>query len=599
MKQLAGMIFLSWMLLSTASANTIRLEFAGTESLWQEQSIGRVELSGTGVVENAGIENAANFLISGSTAVDFGLTFDAGIINPADGSEDTDQVISMNADGLGIVGGGSSGLGKGNNEGYTVSVDFGEAEAVDILQVSKVRLTNINESKTGRIFNLTDGQWLAFNGSGQVDGVLWLDVYSLGITITGPQVDIPLFSLCNDSDTTYRIDGVELVVVKKTPRREIFQETWEGVASNLVYSGGESGSLFSSVDGTDEDWTYSIDSEMDAAIHPVAAFGDSMAIEHLGGNSGSISFSSTLKKPITIRDGVPVTLKAHFAWNELGANAFRDNEWRLLNDTGAGGYVLRATGETDKDYVFRFVVDHLDVSTDVTVGTPGSQVVGHDYGVEVTFTPNGADTDVSWTITDNGALWDSGSGTVAGTALTGLSMREVNWYSRPNCRCAVDSLCVEEGLSGSRRAYCNPLDLRIGDPRIMRTENANADYLYYLSGTGRRRVVSDDAVNWEEKGVWMPTSDGGQTIDNTWGTEIHEKDGHFYVYFAAYVDGDTSKRQICVSEAGDPDATFSKLAWPIFSSSHKWIGPNVFTDTDGTSYLYATDDSKELNGGEA
>ncbi len=187
------------------ASHAVSLEFVAADTVWVGASVGNVSISSNAVVANATIASATNFAVVGSTAVDFELAFDAGLMD-GNGIETSDQVITMNP-GLGITGGGSGGLGKNVPEGYTVSVDFTHAGESNVLSVAKLKFGNYGG--TGIVSDLAGG--LLNFGTADVDGNGWLDVSSLGITITGPQT-ASLFSVWNNSGATYRLDGVELNV---------------------------------------------------------------------------------------------------------------------------------------------------------------------------------------------------------------------------------------------------------------------------------------------------------------------------------------------------------------------------------------------------
>jgi beta-xylosidase len=144
--------------------------------------------------------------------------------------------------------------------------------------------------------------------------------------------------------------------------------------------------------------------------------------------------------------------------------------------------------------------------------------------------------------------------------------------------------------------YCNPLEVQLADPAIMKTDHGK--FRYYMSGTGCARFASNDLVSWRRIDNWTSLKEGGHRIDGVWGTEGFESQGRFYLYFAARVDG-AANREICVASADSPDGHFTPLKYPIWSDGDKWIGPTVFTDDNGDKFLFATNDSKSKHDGKA
>ncbi len=201
-RRMLGTLILAWVCALQGMAGTISLEFENPDTIWIGSSVGRISLSGSNVVENAFIVSETNFSVTGFTYVDFDLSFDAGLMG-VDGIEASDKVITMTANGLGITGGASGGLGKNVPEGYTVSVNYTNAGPSDVLSVTKVKLVVFEGSA---VVSDLHGNLLSITS---VDANGWADISSLGISITGPQ-STNLFSVWNNSSAQYRLDGVEL-----------------------------------------------------------------------------------------------------------------------------------------------------------------------------------------------------------------------------------------------------------------------------------------------------------------------------------------------------------------------------------------------------
>ncbi|MFF7542118.1 family 43 glycosylhydrolase [Streptomyces canus] len=105
------------------------------------------------------------------------------------------------------------------------------------------------------------------------------------------------------------------------------------------------------------------------------------------------------------------------------------------------------------------------------------------------------------------------------------------------------------------------------------------------SGTRFKAYSSKDLVHWKDHGVILDLGADVSWADTyAWAPAIAEKNGKYYFYFCA-------EQQIGVAVADSPAGPFKDaLGKPLVakggSLQGQMIDPAVFTDDDGTSYLY-------------
>ncbi|MFD9441786.1 family 43 glycosylhydrolase [Streptomyces sp. NPDC060006] len=105
------------------------------------------------------------------------------------------------------------------------------------------------------------------------------------------------------------------------------------------------------------------------------------------------------------------------------------------------------------------------------------------------------------------------------------------------------------------------------------------------SGTKFKAFSSKDLVHWKDHGEILDLGPDVSWADrNAWAPAIAERDGKYYFYFCA-------EQQIGVAVADSPAGPFKDaLGKPLVakggSLKGQMIDPAVFTDDDGTSYLY-------------
>ncbi|WP_233518003.1 family 43 glycosylhydrolase [Streptomyces corynorhini] len=103
-------------------------------------------------------------------------------------------------------------------------------------------------------------------------------------------------------------------------------------------------------------------------------------------------------------------------------------------------------------------------------------------------------------------------------------------------------------------------------------------------GTRFSAYSSADLVNWRDHGVILDLGpDVSWADNNAWAPAAAERDGKYYFYFCA-------EQQIGVAVADSPAGPFTDgLGKPLVGKGQfggQMIDPAVFTDDDGTSYLY-------------
>ncbi|MFJ9003209.1 family 43 glycosylhydrolase [Streptomyces canus] len=105
------------------------------------------------------------------------------------------------------------------------------------------------------------------------------------------------------------------------------------------------------------------------------------------------------------------------------------------------------------------------------------------------------------------------------------------------------------------------------------------------SGTRFKAYSSKDLVHWKDHGVILDLGPDVSWADKyAWAPAIAEKNGKYYFYFCA-------EQQIGVAVADSPAGPFKDaLGKPLVAKGGalqgQMIDPAVFTDDDGTSYLY-------------
>ena len=132
-------------------------------------------------------------------------------------------------------------------------------------------------------------------------------------------------------------------------------------------------------------------------------------------------------------------------------------------------------------------------------------------------------------------------------------------------------------------SYTNPVQAGCADPAILKHDGQYYAYCTYSPDhpnmpQGIRLYVSSDLVHWKDHGYVLKREDSwGES--RFWAPDIVEKDGTFYLYYAA----DT---RICVATAQTPLGPFRQAKQePMLPESIR-IDAHVFKDDDGQYYFY-------------
>ena len=151
-------------------------------------------------------------------------------------------------------------------------------------------------------------------------------------------------------------------------------------------------------------------------------------------------------------------------------------------------------------------------------------------------------------------------------------------------------LCLLLTLPGFAQIdeYCNPLDVLVADPQVLRHEGT-----YYLYGTsvaftGYYAWSSTDLVNWRWHGLVYQKSESSWGKYHFWAPEVVERDGVFYLF---YTSGPIpriapSGKAVCLATAESPLGPFHEAVAPFVETRNDNIDGHVFFDDDGSAWLY-------------
>lgn len=183
--------------------------------------------------------------------------------------------------------------------------------------------------------------------------------------------------------------------------------------------------------------------------------------------------------------------------------------------------------------------------------------------------------------------------------------------SRPDPKLPPDSTPAVAGTGEASVAYQNPVqswtsgDPATADPGVAR----GPDGWYYLVGSESEYSFSPyhalpifrsrDLVNWTYLSDVFPdrasypswAEDSVTDKIDFWAPDIHFVNGKVYVYFGATQKSDpavpTNNKAIGVAVADSPTGPFTAAASPmIIGADFRAIDEQVFTDTDGSRYIY-------------
>ena len=152
----------------------------------------------------------------------------------------------------------------------------------------------------------------------------------------------------------------------------------------------------------------------------------------------------------------------------------------------------------------------------------------------------------------------------------------------------VNSSAVDKTSPNSMRSlsYVNPVQAGCADPVVLR--HGGMYYAYCTHSPdfpdmvhGIRMHRSKDLVHWEDQGYVLKAQDSWGS-SRFWAPDIVERDGKFYLYYAA----DT---RLCVAIAESPMGPFRQQDQQPMKPESLRIDAHVFKDSDGQYYLYYVD----------
>jgi GH43 family beta-xylosidase len=132
----------------------------------------------------------------------------------------------------------------------------------------------------------------------------------------------------------------------------------------------------------------------------------------------------------------------------------------------------------------------------------------------------------------------------------------------------------------------------IGDPQVFYDENEEK---YIMTGTFDGRVfkvwTSVDLTTWDQGTQVFSRGDAVWASETglLWGAEIHERNDQYYLYYSIEINGGTPR--IGVATADNVFGPFVDKGSPLFDFGYSAIDNNLFTDTDGISYMYYVRDA--------
>lgn len=146
----------------------------------------------------------------------------------------------------------------------------------------------------------------------------------------------------------------------------------------------------------------------------------------------------------------------------------------------------------------------------------------------------------------------------------------------------------------SPKTYNNPLQVKFGDPYVLRASNGT--YYMYGTGDGARNgfaaYSSHDLINWKREGqVYFGNNKNGWGEHSYWAPEVYERNGKYYMFYSAQwkvnPNNEEENFKIGVAVADQPTGPFTDIQdKPIFDPGYPIIDANVLFTEDGKTYLY-------------
>ena len=152
----------------------------------------------------------------------------------------------------------------------------------------------------------------------------------------------------------------------------------------------------------------------------------------------------------------------------------------------------------------------------------------------------------------------------------------------------------EQSVTGP--TYTNPVQHHVADPTILKFENIYYAYCTHSADhpdmkRGIRLYTSNNLTNWEDQG-FVITAQKSWGTSRFWAPDIIQKDGVFYLYYAA----DT---RICVAKSQHPTGPFVELPQSPMEPETVRIDAHVFEDGGKYFFYYVHfNQGNEIWGGE-
>ncbi len=136
--------------------------------------------------------------------------------------------------------------------------------------------------------------------------------------------------------------------------------------------------------------------------------------------------------------------------------------------------------------------------------------------------------------------------------------------------------------------YCNPLQVLLADPCVLRHDGTY--YLYATSDiyNGYYVWTSSDLVHWQHRGYAYHKTDASWGRFHFWAPEVVERNGVFYLFYCASPSFQiaNSGKSVCVATAESPLGPFRDAVAPLLKVGHDTIDAHCFRDDDGKAYLF-------------
>ncbi len=140
---------------------------------------------------------------------------------------------------------------------------------------------------------------------------------------------------------------------------------------------------------------------------------------------------------------------------------------------------------------------------------------------------------------------------------------------------------------GTVNGYCNPLDVSIADPHVLK--DGSTYYLYGTTEVGRGFSVftSTDLVHWSRRGLCYQKTASSWAQRDFWAPEVVKVGSTFYLYFTGY-NPTLDRRNICVATSTSPLGPFTDAPSPVLDASLSFIDGHPYHDpVSGKYYMYA------------